>query len=172
MKPNIAIALYVLGKLHSKQIVDLSHEWLMDGIFTDSINFISAEKKPEISVVGPLLEKAIVELGEEIPTRIEAAKIAIRDTAERMVSGIEDPLKGAEFIYWNIHHEINDELPDQEYLGDNLGLENIFCWLREIWDCRDGSMVLYYSELPRNIAEKKFFEHLVEETEKWLQKNA
>ena len=33
-------------------------------------------------------------------------------------------------------------------------------------------MVLYYSELPRNIAEKKFFEHLVEETEKWLQKNA
>ena len=67
-----------------------------------------------------------------------------------------------------MHHELTDEFPDAEYLGDNLGLQNVFCWLREIWDCRDGSMILYHADLPRDQAEDKFFEHLRESATDWL----
>ena len=52
--------------------------------------------------------------------------------------------------------------------GDNLGLQYVFCWLREIWDCRDGSMILYHTNLPRDQAEAKFFEHLRESAADWL----
>ncbi len=43
----------------------------------------------------------------------------------------------------------------KKYLGDSLGLEHIFCWLREIWDYRDGSRIVYYTDLARAKAEKK-----------------
>lgn len=85
-----------------------------------------------------------------------------------MVSGEIDLMVGANFLYWDVHHEITDELPDGKYLGGNLGFEHIFCWLREVWDCRDGSRILYYTDLPRDEAEVKFLIHLKEEAEAWL----
>ena len=67
---------------------------------------------------------------------------------------------------------VEDELPDGEHLGTNLGFEHIFCWLREIWDCRDGSMILYHTDLPREEAERKFLEDLKHEAENWLEAKA
>lgn len=169
MNPEIAICHYKLGKLSSEEIVRLADSWLEQGIFTDSINFLAMEKPPVMATVGPLLEAVITELGGEIPSKVDAAKIAARDTIEKMVAGDIDLVEGATFLYWDIHHEVTDELPDDEYMGTNLGFEHIFCWLREVWDCRDGSRILYYNDLPRDQAEQKFLIHLKEEAEKWLE---
>jgi len=168
MKPEVALSLYILDNLPSESIVNLANEWLTEGIFTESLSEIIFEKSPSMSTIGPLFESALKEIGIDTPTKIEAAKVVLKDTIQKMVSGETDLMEGANFIYWNIHHKITDELPDGEYLGTNLRLEYIFCWLREIWDCRDGSMILYYSDLPRDQAEKKFLAHLKEEAEKWL----
>lgn len=169
MKPEIAIAHYKLGKLSSEEIVKLADSWLEQGIFSDSINYLAMETTPIMATVGPMLENVISELGGEVPSKVLAAKIAAKDVVERMVSGDIDLMKGANFLYWDIHHEVTDELPDGKYLGSNLGFEYIFCWLREIWDCRDGSMILYYTDLPREQAEQKFLKHLKDEAEKWLE---
>ncbi|WP_442511279.1 hypothetical protein SH528x_002949 [Novipirellula sp. SH528] len=168
MKPETAIAHYKLGKLSSEEIVKLANSWLEQGLFTDSINLIAMETNPIMSDVGPTLEKAITELDMPIPTKVEAAKIAAKDIIERMVSGKIDLMEGATFLYLDIHREVTDDLPDGTYVGTNLGLEHIFCWLREVWDCRDGSRLLYYSDLPREQAKQKFLEHLREESKKWL----
>lgn len=125
-----------------------------------------------MATVGPMFEQVIVELGVTVPSKIEAAKILTRDTIEKMVSGEIDLIAGANFLYWDVHHEITDELPDGTYLGSNLGLEHIFCWLREVWDCRDGSIILYYTNLPRDEAESKFINHLKEEAVAWLANQA
>lgn len=172
MKPQVAISHYKLGKLSSKSIVSLANAWLEDGIYTDSLNYIVMESNPLMVDVGPLFESAIKELGLEIPTKVEAAQFAAKDTIQKMVSGEIDLMEGANFLYWEVHHEVTDELPDGKYLGSNLGLEHIFCWLREIWDCRDGSMILYHTDLPRDKAEVKFMEHLKEEAVKWLASKA
>lgn len=172
MKPEEAISQYKLGKLSSDAIVSLANSWLNQGIYTDSLNCIFMENNPSMADVGPLFESAIRELGIEIPSRVEAAKFAAKDIIQKMVSGEIDLMTGANFLYWDIHQEIADELPDGEYLGSNLGLEYIFCWLREVWDCRDGSMILYHTDLPRDQAEVKFLDHIKEEAEKWLAKSA
>lgn len=172
MKPEIAISKYMLGLLSSEEIVQLADLWLTQGIFTDTLNFLEMESYPVMATVGPMFEKAIVELGLTVPSKIEAAKKLARDTIEKMVSGEIDLMVGANFLYWDIHHEITDELPDGKYLGSNLGLEHIFCWLREVWDCRDGSRILYYTDLPRDQAEVKFLIHLKEEAEAWLASQA
>jgi hypothetical protein len=172
MNPELAISHYMLGKLTSKSIVGLANSWLENGIYTDSLNFILMETNPVMVDVGPLFESVIKELGLEVPTKVEAAKFVAKDTVQKMVSGEIDLMEGANFLYWEIHHEVIDELPDGKYLGSNLGLEHIFCWLREIWDCRDGSMILYHTDMPRKKAEVKFMEHLKEEAVKWLASKA
>lgn len=169
MKPEIAISHYKLGKLSSEEIVKFADSWLEQGIFTDSINFLAMETTPIMATVGPMLETVIIELGGEVPIKINAAKIAAKDIVEKMVSGDVDLMKGANFLYWDIHHEVADELPDGKYFGSNLGFEHIFCWLREVWDCRAGSRIICYTDIPRDQAEQKFLMHLKEEAEKWLE---
>ena len=172
MKPNIAILHYKLGLLSSIDIVQLADSWLSQSIFTDTINFLAMETNPVMADVGPMLELAIVELWLKVPSKTEAAKALTTHTIKKMVSGEIDLMKGANFLYYDIHHEITDELPDGKYLGSNLGLVHVFCWLREVWDCRDGSRILYYTDIPRDEAELKFLAHLKKEAEAWLEKLA
>ena len=51
-----------------------------------------------------------------------------------------------------------------------LGLERMYTWYRELQDAEDGSMLLHYTDLPREVAAKKFAEHLRAEAEKLLNK--
>ncbi len=170
MKPIEAYSRYVLGKLSSDSIVTAADSWLASELYSESLGELSCVANPIMSDVGPLFETAMHELNIGKPTREEAAKLLIKNTLMGIVAGEVDPIEGASFLYEDVHDELTDELPDKEYLGDNLGLEGIFCWLREIWDCRDGSMLLYYTNLPRHEAELKFIEHLVEESREWLEK--
>jgi hypothetical protein len=162
-----ANARYRLGKLSSDGIVAVANAWLNNGIYSDSLGQLCSIAKPEMADVGPLFESAMTELGIATFTRIEAAMLLTKNTVQRISAGDINPVEGAEFLYWHVHHELSDELPDRKHVGDSLGLEFVFCWLREIWDCRDGSMLLYHTDLPRDQAEVKFIEHLTEAAKEW-----
>lgn len=168
MEPIEAYALYKLGKLSSDQIVSLANDWLEKYLYTENIDELSMVKNPVMSDVGPIFERAMEELEIKEPSKIEAANTIIHITLKKIVANEIAPDDGASFLYWGVHHEISEVMPDKEYFGDSFGLEYVFCWLREIWDCRDGSMILYHTDLPRDEAELKFKEHLLEEAEKLL----
>ena len=168
MEPIEAYALHILRKLNSDKIVELANSWILCGFFTDSLNDLCWETKPEMYVVAPMFEKAIGELSIEPITRFEAANIVIEKTLTRIIKKELEAEVGACFIYNEVWGEVEKEYPVIKYLGDSLGLEHIFCWLREIWDCRDGSRILYYTDLPREQAAEKFKEHLMEEAQNWL----
>jgi len=162
MEYEEAFSLYKLNKLEAEELVSIADEWLERGVYTESLDELYTMRNPIMAEVGSLFEKTMLELDIKEPTRIEAANNIVRITLKKIISKEIMPEKGASFLYWKVHHEIVEEFPDKQYLGDNLGLQNIFCWLREIWDCRDGSMILYHRDLSRAEAEKKFHEHLVE----------
>jgi len=168
MNPDEANARFVLNKLTSDRIVALSNTWLESGIYTDSLGTLCLIDEPTMSEVAPLFTSAMNDLGLTTPDRLEAANILIEGGLSRISEGCSHPLREAEFLYRHVHQELLDTAPDKDYLGDSLGLEYLFCWLREIWDCRDGSTILYYSELPRQEAESKFFDHLRESAAQWL----
>ena len=168
MNPDEAHARFVLGKLSSDSIVDLANAWIEGGTYSKSLGELCTISNPIMSEVVPLFVSSMKELGRTTPSRREAAKVVIESALRRISDGCSDPLKEAEFLYWNVHHELSDEFPDTEYVGDNLGLQDLFCWLREIWDCRDGSMILYHTDLPRDQAEAMFFKHLRESAADWL----
>lgn len=167
MSPREANALFSLDKLSSDEIVRLANEWIDDGLYTTALGELCTMRSPVMSEVGPLFVSAMKEFGVWSANRQEAAEALLRTGLERLSLGCTDPVKEAEFIYW-IHHEVSNEMPDRKYVGDSLGLEHVFCWLREIWDCRDGSMILYHADLPREEADKKFIQNLREAAADWL----
>lgn len=171
MNPDEANARFVLGKLSSDAIVRLANQWIDSGLYTEALGELCMIKSPVMSEVGPMFASAMKELGIGCPSRLEAAMLLVRVGMERVSRGCATPVEEAEYLYWDVHHEVSDINPDKEYVGDSLGLGSVFCWLREIWDCRDGSMILYHTELPRHEAEKKFIEHLKEAAAEWLKKN-
>lgn len=172
LPPSIAIAYYQLRLLSSADLVTLADTWLNQGIYTDSINYLQMDKDPIMSEASELFLKAMEEMSIDIPTRVAAAWIVTKDIMERIVSGSIVLVEGVNFIYWDVHHEIDTELPDGKYLGSNLKLEQLFCWLREIWDCRDGSRLICHEDLPRDKAEQKFLGSLMDECQKWLEVNS
>ncbi len=171
MNPNEANARLVLGKLSSEKIVELANEWLETGIYSESLGELCTMKTPMMSDVGPLFSSAMKELGIPVIGKKEAAVLLTQSVLRRVSDGCSNPVEEAEFLYWDVHHQILNEAPDRKHVGDNLGLEYLFCWLREIWDCRDGSMILYHTELPRAEAEVKFIEHLREAAADWMDRN-
>lgn len=170
MKLLEAYARFMFGKLSSDEIVAVANTWINDGVYSDSLGELCTIASPKMSDVGPLFESAMQELKVTRPSRLESAFILTNETVHRIAQGELDPVEGSEFLYWQVHHEISSEFPDKQYVGDNLGLEQVFCWLREIWDCRDGSMILNHTDLPRDQTEKKFIEHLVEAAKEWNDK--
>ncbi len=168
MKPIEAYSLFKLEKISSEDIVAVANDWLKNGIYTESLGEFAFFSNPIMSDVVPIFQATMAELEIIEPTRIEAANIIIHMKLNQIVEKTIAPEDGASFLYWNVHHELMEELPDKEYVGDSLGLEHIFCWLREIWDCRDGSMILYHTDLPRSEAEKKFKTHIIKGALKWL----
>lgn len=127
-------------------------------------------KEPEMYIVGSIFEKLMDELEIQKLNRFDAANLIIKKALTQIVDLEIEPEVGASFIYNDVWGEIEEEYPVINYLGDSLGLEHTFCWLREIWDCRDGSRILYYTDLPRDKAEEKFTEHLIEEASNWLER--
>ncbi|UJX26461.1 hypothetical protein L3Q70_04710 [Pseudoalteromonas sp. CF6-2] len=172
LPPDIAIAYFQLGLLSSTDLVTLADTWLNQGIYTDSINFLQMDKDPIMSEASELFLEAMEEMDVNVPTRVAAAWLVTEDIMERISSRTIDLMEGVNFIYWDVHHEIDTELPDGKYLGSNLKLEQVFCWLREVWDCRDGSRLICHEDLPRDEAEQKFLSYLLDECQKWLEVNS
>jgi hypothetical protein len=168
MEPIEAYSAFILEKLTSDEIVKLSCQWIEEGYESETLNVLAGEIDPIMSNVAPLFEKVMNELGIHRLSRLNSALILRDHYLKKMVTDKENVVKYSENIYWNIHHEIEEEYPDKAYLGDNIEIEYICLWLREYWDANDGSMLLYHCDLPVDQAKEKFKEHLIEEAEKIL----
>lgn len=67
----------------------------------------------------------------------------------------------------DVYHKVNwlNELgvKEKKFVGEELGLERLYTWYRELQDFEDEGMLLYYNDLPKEKQKQKFNEHLVEE---------
>lgn len=160
-------AYYVLDFVLSSELPKLADSWITQGFYTDSILELSLEPQYGYSLADSKFKAVLEDKNIKLPTRVKASWIISKSTIEQMIDGSLELEKGANFLYWNIYREIEKELPKGEYVGSSMGFEQIFCWLREIWDCRDGSIIICHADLPREEAEKKFLEYLEEEIIKW-----
>lgn len=165
-----AYAFYVLQLLSGQELIDLAVKWMLDDQYTESLCLLAGENEPDPWTVNQLFESTMSELGIPKPDLQKATDIALVFYLNQIVNGTGDPVKIGNLIYRDIYHTVSEQTPDKNFVGDCIGIEHMCTWLREIWDAKDGSMLLYYTDLPKEKAVEKYTEHLVEEAGKLLEK--
>lgn len=173
ISPSQAAALWKLALLDAEDIETLATSWLERGQDQGSPELASLALYPpsSLSGAGPSFETALAEMRVAIPTLNESILVILELYLRAIVEGRLPPMV-AMFAMDDLYHERGDthlrhpnrRLDDpQKYLGEELGLEHLYTWYRELQDAEDGSTLFYYNDLPRDQQLAKFEEKLIAE---------
>ncbi len=167
------IADYVLGNRISSQFPDIAISGLEEDLKSESLLILAGMSNNDncfelVQYFNQMLE----ELGIELPSKLEAANVLISLYLNKM---LDDPGNGFilmtkiknEIYHANEWTQTNPELK-KKFVGEELGLQHLYTWYRELQDFSDGSMLHYYNDLPPQEQKKKFEIHLIEEAMNWL----
>lgn len=191
VEPLEAYSLYVFGDLSCKNILDLTSYWLKNEIRSDSLYKLCYVDPTKYEQINYLFEATMQDLSIDRPTVIEAGLVIIQKTLQRIVKHEIDAEKGISYIYHQIYFRMEESITNESNTwscfspennemcrafsesksGIYFNLTQIFGWLRELWDCWDGSHLNFYADLPRDQAEVMIHGHLIEESRKWLETN-
>lgn len=162
------LANYVLANLSISQFSDIALTGLRQGVESESLLILAGMS----SIDNPFelqtyFDKSLQELGITLPNKIEAAKVLLRYYLGKMIAHPESALEVMRSVDNDVYHKVNwlKELgvKEKKFVGEELGLERLYTWYRELQDFEDDGMLLYYNELPKEEQMQKFKEHLVEE---------
>lgn len=160
-----AYSRFELNLFNSSQLVELANLWLEQGIFCDALNELCSLRYPQGSQPDELFKKAMVELGEERPTRLEAAEMIIANTLNSIINGDESAVSGAMLLYNEVYDELEDIIKDGYHPREKLGLQELFYLgseYDEISAENQWQNKAYLSKIELKIKE---------EAESWLNKN-
>jgi hypothetical protein len=101
---RIAAAWYALDKLPSEEAINAAHEVLNRGVHSDSLGMLICQE-PRWSEIGPLFERALVELGIGVPDRAAAVRLLAEDFARRIIADELTPYEGARAIWRELSWE-------------------------------------------------------------------
>lgn len=169
------LADFVLGNRATGQLPDIALTGMYEQYNSESLLILAGmTDKDNAFELEQYFNKMLQELKINLPSKLIAAYILLDYYLKLMVSEPEDAFRIMTKIN-NIYRsnnwiESNPELSNN-YVGEELGLQNVYTWYRELQDFEDGSKLFYYNELTRPEQKKKFEQHLIQEAENWLSNN-
>ena len=160
--PSESAALQRLHLLTPNEMVALCDRWLAEDLDQGSadIAWVAAQHSPTESEVGPVFERAILQLVGQWPDIDQAAVTAVRLYVRAIADGAVPEIEGMDALVNDIEHQFFDRprglivSPDRSpedptrYAGEVLGLEQLFTWYRELQDAADGDRLFYFNDLP------------------------
>ena len=171
--PAQAAALWKVGLLPPEEIGALALRWLEQGADMGSpeVAVIALDPASSVSAVGPAFEAALAEMGVDLPNLDQPVLVTLELYLRAITEGRVPPKAGMAAINElyddrgdaELRHPNRDWNDPQRYLGEELGLEYLYTWYRELQDADDGSTLFYYNDLPREQQLAKFEEELVAE---------
>ena len=167
-----SISNFVLENITTKDLPKIGIIALNESLESESIYILAGMNvNDNLFEIDQYFENSINELKIKLPTKIEAAKILTRYYLKQIVENPEKAFELMAKLDNDVYKQIDWNESNNKYVGEELNIEKLFTWYREIQDWNDNSMVLYYNELSREDQRKKFEEHLVEEAEITLKNN-
>jgi hypothetical protein len=167
------IADYVLGNRTTSRFPDIAINGLEEGNESESLLILAGMSENDNNFeLEQYFSQMLLELGFELPSKLEAADILITFYLTKMVNEPENGFDLMTKIHNEIYHanewiETNPELK-KEFVGEELGIQHLYTWYRELQDFGDGSMLLYHNDLPHLEQKKKFEDQLIAAAENWL----
>ncbi len=152
MTPIEASAFYKLKLLTSNDLVAIAENWLVQDLTSSTAAILAGEMNPIMSDCEPLFETSLKELVVQIPDEDSAIQIVSKIYLRKIKSGSVTPFEGMKAIDNDIYNKVWFDGFEQQFVGEILGLQHMYTWYRELQDAADGSMLLYYTELPKEEA--------------------
>ncbi|PWJ32682.1 hypothetical protein [Sediminitomix flava] len=170
------IADYVLGNRSLTQLPDIALTGIKENLESDSLDILaSMNEKDNGFEIKQYFEQMIIELNLHYPTKLDSAKILIRYYLNLMISDTQNVFLYMTEIHNNVYFKFDwsnfVSKSSKRYFGDELDLQSLYTWYRELQDLKDHGRLLYYNDLPREEQKRKFENHLLEEARNWLERN-
>ncbi|MFK7809893.1 MAG: hypothetical protein AB8F74_18960 [Saprospiraceae bacterium] len=168
------ISNFILGNISISQLPEIGLIGLKENLESESLIILAGMSGDDNSFeLEEYYKKALIELDFQEPSKLDAAKNLIVFYLKKMISNSDEAFKLMSKIDNEIYKQLDWKLllnKETKYVGEEIGLEKLFTWYREIQDWRDGSRLLYYNELPRDEQRVRFEKHLIEESNNLLDK--
>jgi hypothetical protein len=173
MKFRELVAKYELGILNWFHLPEIAYSAIQENIESESLIILAGmNDKDPISERKYYFEKGLKEIDYKILSKLESAEILLKYYLEDMIS---NPISAYETmilidneIYKQLDWKKELGLSEKMYVGEELGLQKLYTWYREIQDWYDKSSLFYYNDLPKDAQKIKFEEHLIEEAKNAL----
>jgi len=118
---RVAAARHSLGLIHSWEIPPVADRALGLGVYSDSLAELAAIVNPQMAEVGPLLARAMAELGLPVLTKADAARYLTEHCVRRIACTDEPPLSPLTLLK-EVSYAAEQVLPNRLYVGDGLDL--------------------------------------------------
>lgn len=169
------LANYILGNLTRNYFPDIALAALNQGIESESLLILAGmTDRDNTFELQKYFEGSLMELDITLPSKIEAAQLLLRYYLAEMIAHPEKAFEAMIKIDNDIYHQVDwlEELglTGKKFVGEELGLERLYTWYRELQDFEDNGMLLYFNELSREKQKEKFQEYLVEEAKELISK--
>jgi hypothetical protein len=98
---------WALGRLSSDELPCIATEWLVAGLDSPALRELAGIVLPEVSEVGPLFDKALIELGMVLPIKQEALMDLARYHCQRIVAKVVSPYEGARAMWREVSYHVD-----------------------------------------------------------------
>ncbi|MGB4849614.1 MAG: hypothetical protein WBP41_16945 [Saprospiraceae bacterium] len=166
---------YILGNIHASQLPDIAMTGLLENLESDSLIILAGMTQNDDAVEKETyFNRAMMELKIDLPTKMEAVKAKLKFYLTELVNEPSNAYSIMEKIDYKLYKQIDWSIITpritSDFVGEELGLQHMYTWFRELQDFEDGGMLLYYNELSKEDQKQKFAQNLVEEAAKLLKK--
>ena len=156
----------MLGNISNSQLPQIAETGLIEELHSESLAILAGlNEKDNAWEIESYFQSMLFELNYTLPSKLKAVKILLHYYLNKIISNPNKVYSLMKIInndiYYQIDSEENHQIKKKKYVGEELGLEKLYTWYRELQDFEDESMLLYYNDLPRLEQKRKFEEHLI-----------
>lgn len=167
-----SISNYILENYSIRDLPKIAEIAMMENLESESLFILAGMSEKDNSLeILEYFQNSLNELKIILPNRKSAA---ITLTKYYLTKIIDNPNLAFEFMKKldrEVYMKLDFERSDNKYVGEELKLEYLYTWYREIQDYNDNGMLLYYNDLSKAKQREKFEENLVEEAKETLTNN-
>lgn len=168
------IANYILGNIPASQLPQTGLAGLEENNDSQALRILAGmNEEDNLFEIEGYYRNTLNELKIKEPSRLEASRILVLYYLKQMVSYPGTAFDSMVLIDNQVYKKMDwssSQNEKRKYVGEELGLEKLYTWYREIQDWRDGSNSLHYSGRERLEQRSKFEGNLVEEARQALEK--
>ncbi|WP_413533779.1 hypothetical protein [Empedobacter brevis] len=164
-----SVSNYVLENLAVKDLPKISIIALSENIKSESIYILAGMSENDNSFeILQYFNNSLDELNIKLPSKIESAKILTKYYLTEIVTNPNEAFEIMIILDNEVYKQIDWENCNSKYIGEELKIEYLYTWYREIQDWKDNGILLYHNELNKKNQFLKLKENLVLEAEKAL----